>query len=144
MNQKGFSVLEVVLVMLLIGIGGACASPKTQQVEEIRFRALARQVEKGIISAQYMAISTGREYNILCTEKAVYVRPGFQKAIYKFDMGRHVTIPRNITGKKISFNGSMAPSKGGTIELVNASLRKRARITVRIATGKTTIYYEKY
>lgn len=143
MNQKGVSLLEVVLVMMLIGIGSACVSTRASYVEEVRFNTLIKEVERGIMSAQYMAISSGREYNILCTEKAVYIRPGFKKAVYKFDMGKNVTIPRNITGKQISFNGRLAPSKAGTIELVNTSLGKRARITIRVATGKTTIYYDK-
>lgn len=143
MKQKGFSLLEMVLVILLMSIGISCAAMNTHYVEEMRFSTLVKQVERGIKSAQYMANSTGREYNVLCTEKCVYIRPGYKKAVYVFDMGEHVTIPRDITGKQISFSGTLAPSKGGTIILVNTALQKRARITIRIATGKTTIYFEK-
>ncbi|WP_069998212.1 pilus assembly FimT family protein [Cellulosilyticum sp. I15G10I2] len=143
MNQKGFTLLEIVVVTLLVTIGGSCIKLGMGYAEEIRFTALVKEVERGIRSAQHMANLTGREYNIVCTEKAVYIRSGIQPAIYKFSMDKHVTIPRDITGKQISFAGKMAPSKGGTIELVNKALSKRARITIRVATGKTTVYFEK-
>jgi hypothetical protein len=143
MTHKGFSLLETALVLMIMTVSMICVSTHTNFVEEVRFNTLVRQVESGIISAQYMATATGREYNVLCTQKTIYIRPGYRKAVYVFDMGRHVSIPRNITGKYISFPGGMAPSKAGTIELINTALSKKARITVRIATGKTTIYFEK-
>ncbi len=143
MNQKGFSLMEVVIVTLLIAIGSSFLKLGVNYAEEVRFKVLVKEVEKGIKSAQYMANLTGREYNIVCTEKAVYIRPGYKAAIYKFNMDKHVVIPRDITGKQISFSGRMAPSKAGTIELVNTALSKKARITIRVATGKTTVYFEK-
>jgi len=143
MKQKGFSLLEMVLVMLLLSIGVLCTTMHALYVEEVKFTTLVKQVETGIKSAQYMANITGREYNIFCTEKVVYIRPGYLKAIYVLNMGKNVTIPRDITGKQISFNGVLAPSKGGTIILINTALQKRARITIRVATGKTSVYFEK-
>ncbi|MDF2613646.1 MAG: hypothetical protein K0S71_1432 [Clostridia bacterium] len=143
MKQKGFSLLEVILVMLILSIGTVCVHTHTLYVEKMKFDILVKEVEKGIKSAQYMANITGREYNVLCTEKKVYIRPGYKKAVYVFDMGKNVVIPRDITGKQISFNGRMAPAKGGTILLINTALKKEARITIRVATGKTTIYFNK-
>ena len=145
MKQDGFSLLEVIIVMLLLMIGSFGLNASTRYVEETKFKVLVKQVEKGIKSAQYMASITGREYNVYCGEKTVYIilnARDSRKAVYMFEMDKNISIPRNITGKSITFSGGMAPSKGGTIEFINTALAKRARITVRIATGKTTIYFE--
>lgn len=143
MNQKGYSLLEIVFVMLLISIGSSLLYVSVDFMEQLHFKTLVKQVERGIKSAQYMANMTGREYNVLCTDNAVYIRPGFGTAIYKFQMNQHITIPRDITGRQISFAGKIAPSKGATIEFVHKGLSQKARITIRVATGKTTVYFDK-
>lgn len=142
MKQKGFSLLEVILAitLIMISIGYVCAH--TAYVENIRFKMLVKKVETSIKNAQYMAITTGKEYNIVCTQKVIYIRPGYEKAIYVEEMGKNVYIPRDTTGKYISFNGKMAPSRGGTIELVNTALEQKAKVTIRVATGKTAVYFE--
>lgn len=143
MHPKGFTLFETVSVMMIIAISCLSLQFSTRYIEEMKFNTLIKEVERGIRSAQYMAHTTGKEYNILCSERVIYIRPGYEKVIYKFNMQEHVYIPVNITGKYISFKGSMAPSKAGTIELVHTVLRKKARITIRVATGKTTVYLEK-
>ena len=147
MNQKGYSFLEMILVVLLISIVGSIGL-STRLVEEVRFKVLVKEVETGIRQAQRRAVATGIQYNVYCTKEKIYIRQGNNPAIYKIAIGKEVTIPTKdidgsfMTGKNIKFHGRIAPSKAGTIELVHHGLKKKARITVRVATGKTTVYFE--
>lgn len=142
MKPKGYTLIEVLAVILMIGIIGSSIQVGSAYVQRVAFETLVKEVEKGIINAQQRAVATGRQYNVYCTEKKVYIRQGVNPPIYLFQMGEEVTIPIHITGKHIKFNGTMAPSKAGTIEFLHRSLGKKARITIRVATGKTTVYFE--
>lgn len=142
MALKGHTLIETVIVILLISLGGYTLHISKRYMQEATLNILAKEVEQGIISAQQMAVSTGRQYNIYCLSNRILIRQGVEAPIYKINMPNEVTIPSNITGKWIRFEGKIAPSKAGTIELVHNGLRKSARITVRVATGKTTIYFD--
>lgn len=148
MNRCGFSFLEIILVVLLSSIIGTGAIMSTKLVQEVRFKALVSEVEQGIRQAQQRAVATGKQYNVYCTKEKIYIRQGNQPAFYKIKIGNGVTIPikdnkgQVMTGKNIKFYGKMAPSKAGTIVLIHQGLKKKARITVRVATGKTTVYFE--
>lgn len=148
MNQRGFSFLEMVLVVLLSSIIGTGAVMSTKLVQEVQFKALVQEVEQGIRQAQQRAVATGKQYNIYCTKQKIYIRQGNNPAFYKIEIGNGVTIlikdsnGKVMTGKNIKFYGKMAPSKAGTIVLIHQGLKKKARITIRVATGKTTVYFE--
>lgn len=148
MNRCGFSFLELVLVVLLSGIIGSGAMMSTKLVQEIRFKTLVNEVEQGIHQVQQRAVATGKQYNVYCTKEKIYFRQGNNPAFYKIQIEKGVTIPikdykgNTMSGKHIKFYGKMSPSKAGTIVLINQELKKKARITVRVATGKTTVYYE--
>lgn len=148
MNQKGFSFLELIIVILLSSIIGSGVVFSARMIEEAQFRALVTEVAQGIKCAQQRAVATGKQYNIYCTKQKIYIRQGNNIPLYKIEVGDEVTIPvKNadgtlMTGKDIKFYGKMAPSQAGTIVLIHQSLKKRARITIRVATGKTTVYFE--
>ncbi len=148
MNQEGFSFLELIMVILLSSLLGASAIMSTDIVQEVRFKALVTEVVQGINYAQQQAVATGKQYNIYCMKQKIYIRQGNNIPLYTIEMDENITIPIRdkdgtlMSGKNIKFLGKMAPSKAGTIILVHQSLEKKARITVRVATGKTTVYFE--
>lgn len=148
MNQKGFSFLELIIVILLSSIIGSGVVFSTHIVQEVQFKALVTRVAQGIKCAQQWAVATGKQYNVYCTKEKVYIRQGNNPPLYKIEVGDEVTIPvKNadgtlMTGKNIKFCGKMAPSQAGTIILIHQGLKKKARITIRVATGKTTVYFE--
>ena len=143
MDKQGFTLLETVAITMLSGLMLCSISLGTQYTEQIAFTTFVRQVENGIKSAQYMANLTGKGYNVYCASRAIYIRQGINKAIYKFALSKHVSLSYDTTFKQMNFLGKLGPTQGGSIVLVDTRLAKKARITIRVATGKTTVYYEK-
>lgn len=141
MKQKGYSLIEVVIVIALIGItvGTVCASVKWFQT--MQFKTAVRQVEEGLTYVRQAAVKTGKQYNLYCFSDRVLVRRGVEKPIYTIYLGKEMMIPDNITGKHLIFRGSMASPKTGTITIIHQSIKQRADITVYIATGKIAVKY---
>lgn len=142
MHKKGFTLIETVIVMMLSGLILCSVSLGTKYAEQVAFTTFVKQVENGIKSAQYMANLTGKGYTVYCVKGFIYIKPGSKKPIYTFEMGPHVSLSPETTIKQVYFIGKMVPEKVGSIVLVNSRLAKKARITLRIATAKTTIYYD--
>lgn len=121
----------------------------SQIVQKVQFESVVNEVAQGIRQIQQCSVMTGRQYNIYCTQNKIYLRQGNVPAFYKIwvQNGVEVSIRDNkgklMTGKNIKFYGTMAPAKAGTIILKHTGLNKEARITVRVATGKVTVYYKK-
>ncbi len=141
MNSKGYTLVEMIVVILLVGVVGSTISISSKLIQQVAFMQLVQEVEKDIIFARDAAVATGKQYNIYCFSNRVLVRQGVEKPIYTTKLSRGIYIPDSITGKWIKFYGTMASPKTGTITLVCTSLHMQARITLRIATGKTTVYY---
>lgn len=143
MNSKGFTFIEVVCVIVLISIVGGMAITGTRFMEHIEFRTKVMEVEQAFNYAREHAVKTGKTYSVPYINDKLYVKQGMNPCNYKiiFDGGTYVS--EDSTGKNIMFRGTMAPSKAGTLELVNDRIGKRAEITVRIATGKVTTYIDR-
>lgn len=149
MNQRGFSFLELILVIFLISIMSLSANVSIRLVQKVQFESVVNEVVQGIRQIQQCAVMTGNQYNIYCMQNKIYLRQGNAPAFYKIVIQDGVVVSirddqgRQMTGKNIKFYGKMAPSKAGTIVLKHIGLKEEARITVRVATGKVTVYYKK-
>ena len=141
MNQKGHTLIEIIMVIFLMVLISQSIIIGTRFIKQVAFYKLVYEVEQCIILARDAAVATGDQYNTYCFSDRIIVRQGMTKPIYTVKMIYDVYIPNDITGKWIRFKGTMATSKAGTITLVCKSLGIQADITVRIATGKTTVYY---
>lgn len=144
MNQKGYTLIEMISIILLVSIVGCSLSLGSRWIKTVAFRSLVREVEHGIINAQQMAAATGMLYKVSVdfNENQILVSQGNKEPIYTFQIGDEVTISKDVTGSTIKFNGHMAPSGAKTIQLIHEKLGVKARITIRVATGKTTVYFE--
>ena len=148
MNQKGYSLLEVILVILLSSIIGSSIVVTTKFVEEVRFKTLVSEVEAGIRQAQRYAVATGEQYDVQCQEKKIIVKASDKSCIHEIKIDSQIIVAlkdekgKEMTGKRLGFHASMAPLKAGTIVLVDHQIKQKALITVRVATGKTTVYFE--
>jgi len=143
MNEKGFSLIECILVILLMGVIGLTAFKGNELLEQVRFECKVCEVIHEIEYAKNAAISTGGQYSVISYDHRIYVtHKGYQ--LKKIDLGNAMRIPNDITGHLINFKDSMAPGKAGTILIKNESLKKQARITVGVGTGMVRVYYETY
>jgi len=142
-NEKGYTLIELVIVLLLIALLGSGVQIGNQMVKEVTLKAKVSEVVKGIECMKQSAAATGNTYAMICFENRVLFRKLPHDTLYKVQLGKGIKVPANMTGEHFfKFNGTMAPSKGGTLILKDKSLGKQARITVGVATGKVRIYYE--
>lgn len=142
MKQKGFTLIEIMLVIVLIGmtVGGFYTS--VRWMETMAFKSAVRQVEEGLTYVRQAAVKTGKQYNVYCFNDSVLVRQGVHPPIYTINLGKGIRIPDGITGKHLIFRGSMASPRTGTITIRHERLRQQADITVYIATGKIAVKYK--
>lgn len=142
-NQKGYTLIELVMVLLLIALLGSGVQIGNRMVKEVTLKAKVSEVVKGIEYIKQSAVTTGNTYAIICFENRVLFRQLPHDTLYKVQLGQHIAVPASMTGEHFfQFTGTMAPSKAGTLILKDKSLRKQARITVGVATGKVRVYYE--
>lgn len=143
-NQKGYTLIELIVVLLLVALLGSGIQIGNRLVKEVTLKAKVNEVVEGIECIKQSAVSTGNTYAIMCFENRVLFRKLPHDTLYKVQLGQSIKVPANMTGEHFfKFNGTMAPSKGGTLILKDKSLGKQARITLGIATGKVRVYYEK-
>ena len=142
-NQKGYTLIELIMVLLLIALLGSGVQIGNRMVKEVTLKAKVNEVVEGIECIKQSAVSTGNTYAIMCFENRVLFRKLPHDTLYKVQLGQSITVPGNMTGEHFfKFNGTMAPSKAGTLILKDKSLGKQARITLGVATGKVRVYYE--
>lgn len=141
MKQKGFVLIELVLIMLLSGIVATAAFVGFKMVEEARFECAVTKVMHQIEVAKQSAVLTGEQYNVISFDHRIFLTHGGYQ-ISKIDLGDSMRIPNDITGHFIKFKDSFAPQKAGTILIMDQILGKQARITVGVGTGMVRVYYE--
>ena len=142
MDSKGYSLVEMIMVIFLIGMLGSFVEVGSKLLMEAKFQATVTEVERGLNMARQMAVGTGRQYNVLCIGNRVLIRRSIEEPLHRIYGGQSMQLSCSTSDKLILFDGHAAPSKAGTITVKHKGLKKQARITVRIATGKTTVYIE--
>lgn len=141
-NQRGYTLIELVMVLLLIALLGSGIQVGNQMVKEVILKTKASEVVAGIEYMKQTAVATGNTYAIICFENRVLFRKLPHDTLYKVQLGQSITVPAHMTGEHFFiFRGTMA-TKGDTLILKDKSLGKQVRITVGIATGKVRVYYE--
>lgn len=152
MNKKGFSLLEVSLVILLTSILTIGMLTNMKTIEIARFNSLGQQVKMMLHAAQQKAHMEHKNVRV-----AHYIDyPSFQTELCVTAQARIYQVlrmPKDVKlyiGSKdyevindlgeLAFFSDMSPTRGGTITLVHEKLRKKIQITVRPATGKLTLY----
>ena len=142
MKQKGYTLVELVVVIAIISITLGTVLNSVNDIQKMAFRGSVREVEEALVYVRQAAVKTGRQYNVYCFSNRILVRQGVNKPLYTIHLSRGTYIPDNITGKHLIFRGSMASPKTGTITLINKEINEYVDITVYIATGKIAVKYK--
>lgn len=142
MSQKGFTLLEIIGVMLLVAVLTMETAIGYNLVEKVRFESKVTEVVQHIEYIKVTAAATGKLYVLFSYGDSVrLLHQG--RSFKKVYLGKGLKIPPNITGQELRFNGKIVPHRGGTILIVHQGLKMQARVTVVPVTGKVRVYYEK-
>lgn len=147
-NQKGFSLIELIVVMAIMGIAAGIAVPVYNNMKpQIRLNGAARQVMGDLMWARMRAISQNNEFKIFFLDNHRYqiLDDDDNNGSIKLD-GSELTVTKDIQGKyhdvTFTYNndpifhpkGNAAPT--ATINLTNSHGTKTVTIAI---TGRVKI-----
>ena len=142
-NKKGVTLLELIIVFIIIGIGAALLTPNIGAwLPNYRLRSAARDITSTMRTAQLKAVSTNMEYRVFFPNASSYV---LQRNTGGFiDEGAPQSIPNgisidlsNLPGNNAQFNPNSTCSIG-SVTLKNAKGRQKT-ITLTPATGRVKL-----
>jgi prepilin-type N-terminal cleavage/methylation domain-containing protein len=150
-NEKGFTTIELIIVIVIAGIMAAVAIPKMNHISEVDLYTTARQVKSDIRYAQQLAMSKYTNTTITfnggvssITVNGTSIPPN-EYAIT--GSGINTTpkfLPPNSRAKfnanyTIIFNSSGVPTTGGGTAVVVSSGGNSKQVVVSSVTGSVTI-----
>ena len=142
-NNKGVTLLELIVVFIIIGIAAALLAPNIGAwLPNYRLRSAARDIVSTMRTAQMKAVSTNMEYRVFFPDASSYV---LQRNTGGFiDDGARQVIPAgisvdlsNLPGNNAQFNPN-ATCSIGSVTLSNAKGRQKT-ITLTPATGRVKL-----
>jgi type IV fimbrial biogenesis protein FimT len=145
MNRKGVTLIELIVVIVIIGIGAVLFAPNIGAwLPNYRLRSAARDVVSTIRTAQMRAVSTNLAHQVSFTLPATYVLQ-YQNTLGGWvNDGATQTLPSgisisaiNITGNNAVFNANSTSSPGSlTLQNTRGTVR---RLTLTSSTGRVKI-----
>lgn len=130
------------MVIFIMGLLGSMIGYSIEMVQQVAFESKVNEVVQAVEYVKHHAVMTGRQYNTFCFENRILIRRERDKPIYTIYLDKGMYIPQYITGRFLIFDGSAVVDQAGTIEMISKPLKKKARITVGVATSKVRVYYE--
>ena len=152
-SQKGFTLLEMVVVMMILGVVVAMTLPNySRPLSDYKLYTVARKMQAEIRSLQQKSISFddtiftnsvqfGQGINTYTITEVIPVSPGrfqYRTRMIKLPEGiRMIATSLNNNRLDISKNGSV--SSGGTITLSSAVTGKRLYVIVATGAGRVRV-----
>lgn len=150
MNKKGFTLIELIVVMIIIGIGAAFFAPNISSfLPNYRLRSAAREITSAMRTAQIKAVSSNLTHRVRFTKSpATYILQyrdtqnnwkddGPTKNLPKGIQITTITFPLTSPNYDANFNPNSTASSG-EIRLVN-SKGSMKQIRVSPTNGRVTI-----
>jgi prepilin-type N-terminal cleavage/methylation domain-containing protein len=145
MNKKGVTLLELIIVMVIIGIGAVLFIPNIEGWQRSYYlRRAARDIASTMRTAQMRAISTNMQYQVSFTLPASYVLQYQNTQGVWTQEGATQTLPTgisilaiNIAGNNAVFNTN-STSSTGSITLQNTKGTQKI-LTLTPSSGRVTI-----
>jgi prepilin-type N-terminal cleavage/methylation domain-containing protein len=144
-NKKGITLIELIIVMIIIAIGGALMVPGIGSwLPNYRLKSATRDIVSMMRVAQMKAVSTNTEYRVSFNPGAgTYILQRNSGGVF-FDEGASQALPTGILISAISFPGNNAEfnpnstSSTGSLTLVNTKGSTRT-ISLTTATGRVSV-----
>jgi len=144
MNKKGFTLMELVVVMVIIAVGAVLVVPNMGAwLPNYRLRSAARDIVSIMRVAQMKAVSNNMEYQVRIDAGSYVLERNSGGWVIE---GETKTLPKGITFNGNTFtnpanNALFRPnssSNGGTLRLQNTKGTQR-EIRVLPSTGRITV-----
>jgi prepilin-type N-terminal cleavage/methylation domain-containing protein len=147
MNKKGVTLLELIVVMVIIGIGAVLFTPNISGwMRSYRLRSATRDIVSTMRTAQMKAVSTNLKYQVSFTSTVSYVLQYQDTTAAQtwHDEGATQTLPTGISisaivgiaGNNAVFNPN-STSSSGSITLQNSKTQRQ--LTLTPSTGRVKI-----
>jgi type IV fimbrial biogenesis protein FimT len=145
MNKKGVTLIELIVVMVIIGIGAVLFVPNIGGwMPSYRLRSAARDIASTMRTAQMKAISTNIKYQVSFPSSVSYVLQYQDTSGVWQTEGSTQILPSGISisaigiaGKNAVFNTD-STSSSGSITLQNTKGTQR-QLTLTSSTGRVTV-----
>jgi prepilin-type N-terminal cleavage/methylation domain-containing protein len=144
MNKKGVTLLELIVVMVIIGIGAVLFTPNISGwMRSYRLRSATRDIVSTMRTAQMKAVSTNTRYQVSFTLPSSYKLEYENPPGTWNDEGVTQTLPSgisisaiNIAGNNAVFNPNSTSPSAGSITLQNSKTQRKLTLT---PSGRVTI-----
>lgn len=160
LNQKGFSFLELIIVITIITVSSALAIPSIKKaVEYLKLKSTVNVIKHQLFLARTSSVSNtaihcGVSFNFESSPQESIVfyddstgtrykyDPGIDKIIEQNKLPKSITFEKNshdgIINDAIVFRGDGSSKYGGSVSLVSKNFS--SRINVLASTGRIKVY----
>ena len=140
-NTEGFSAIELIMSVVIVGIVMAIALPKLGNVSTIDLYSVAGQVKSDINYTQELAMSKYRETTItfLANDDTYTITSSGPTLTKKLPPHSKAVFDAGSSALSFTFNASGEPVTGGGGTLTISSGGSNKQIKVSNITGKATI-----
>lgn len=142
--EKGYTLIEMVIVLLLIGIVGSGIMISYKEAGRVALETTAHQIVQAIEYAKQAAAISGQQYNVLILDDHVSIRNERSDATHTIYLTQNQELKApNLKDYMIVFAGDISTHDAQTLKIIDKSIKRQARITIDVATSKVRVYYEK-
>lgn len=140
-NEKGYTLIELIVVLAILGIMSAVILPKIHLIERYKLKSQAETLAEDIRYTQRLAMSENANYyfQIQKKENSYNIRSGNikDKNVKKIYLSKDIKFTEE-SKSEIKYTSKGTPGMSGTIRLTSNNYR--VEITIRPSSGRVTVY----
>lgn len=139
MNQKGFTVIELMIVMSLLLVLSSVALPKICRLNSMNIKPFQRELAYHIQHVHELSMYNQKNMMIQFYSSQYVIRTSpLEKPLYVVKIPKGIKVSTNLLYNEIIFNENGIPNVGGTIYI--HTVNQNRRITIIPGTGAVKYY----